>query len=169
MAEERPIDRFNLGSSESLSIYSLAPTPGHRASPGLPEIVDDADSITPTAPSRLNVPPNPFNTSPLGTSSNSSAVQLHQQRQSQKYFRSRRVKKGEAPQSWKTKKDPREKWVTIIPLIGLALGFALAGFLVYDGLQTVVHHNYKLVLDEDWSGGFRTDVWLKEAQVGGYG
>ena len=72
-------------------------------------------------------------------------------------------------QPWKAKKDPKEKWVTIIPLIGLALGFAIAGFLVYDGISSVIHHKYCPVLDEDWSGGLNSAVWTKEAEVGGFG
>lgn len=67
------------------------------------------------------------------------------------------------------KKDPREKWVTILPLIGLALGFCLAGFLIYDGLKTVVKHDYCMVLDDDFSGGIDPKVWTKEAEVGGFG
>ena len=67
------------------------------------------------------------------------------------------------------KKDPREKWVTIIPIIGIVIGFALAVFLIYDGLQTVVNHTYCSVLDEDWSEGFNDKVWTKEVEVGGFG
>ncbi len=79
------------------------------------------------------------------------------------------MKKGEVERPWMDKKDPREKWVTIIPLIGLFVGFALAGFLVWDGLRTVVNHVYCPVLDENWSGGFNERVWTKEAEVGGFG
>ena len=59
--------------------------------------------------------------------------------------------------------------MTIIPLIGLALGFAFAGFLVYDGLKTVINHEYCPVLDEDFSGGLDPKIWTKEAEVGGFG
>lgn len=115
---------------------------------------------------------NPFDTpfvSRPGSVNASSSIALHQQGLSQRYFHSRRVRKGEVERPWLDKKDPREKWVTIIPLIGLALGFALAGFLVYDGLKTVVNHVYCPVLDEDFSGGFNTRIWTKEAEVGGFG
>lgn len=67
------------------------------------------------------------------------------------------------------KKDPREKWVTIIPLIGLALGFAFAGFLVYDGLKSVINHEYCPVINEDFSNGLDSKIWTKEAEVGGFG
>ncbi|KAI9841999.1 MAG: hypothetical protein M1838_003326 [Thelocarpon superellum] len=85
------------------------------------------------------------------------------------YFRSRRVRKGEVQKPWLNRKDPKEKWVTIIPLIGLGIGFLLAGFLVYDGLQTVVNNTYDLILDEDFSGGLDPKIWTKEVEVGGYG
>ena len=67
------------------------------------------------------------------------------------------------------KKDPREKWVTIIPLIGIAVGLALAGFLIWDGLRSVVTHKYCSVLDEDWSQGINSKVWTREVELGGYG
>jgi hypothetical protein len=84
------------------------------------------------------------------------------------YFRSRRINKDEIEQAWLDKKDPREKWVTIIPIIGFCLGLAVAALLIWMGLWTVVDHNYCLVLDEDFS--FWNDkVWTKEVEVGGYG
>jgi hypothetical protein len=87
----------------------------------------------------------------------------------QRYFHSRRVKKGEVEQPWKKIKDPKEKWVTIIPLIGIAIGIGLAGFLVYDGLASVVHHKYCPVLSDDFSSGLNANIWTKEAEVGGFG
>jgi hypothetical protein len=87
----------------------------------------------------------------------------------QRYFHSRRVRKGEVEQPWKKNKDPKEKWVTIIPLVGLFLGFCLAGFLIYDGIRSVVHHTYCPVLSDDFSGGLNTNIWTQEAEVGGYG
>lgn len=59
--------------------------------------------------------------------------------------------------------------MTIIPLIGLALGFGIAGFLIYDGMKSVVRHKYCPVLDEDFSQGLRDNIWTKEAEVGGFG
>ena len=85
------------------------------------------------------------------------------------YFRSRRMQpdqRDERPE--RGPKDPREKWVTIIPLIGLALGLVLAAYLVVSGLFTVQHHNYTLILDENWSQ-FDTKIWTKESNVGGFG
>ena len=110
-----------------------------------------------------------FFSRPQSVTASSSALNLHQQEMSQRYFHSRRVKKGEVERPWLNKKDPREKWVTIIPLIGLALGFALAGFLVYDGLKSVTFHDYCKVLEDDFSGGLNSKIWTKEAEVGGFG
>lgn len=130
------------------------------------------DHITPM-PKGQGPGTNPFS-SPWASgrasvNASSSALNIHQQAQQQKYFHSRRVKKGEIERPWLDRKDPREKWVTIIPLIGLALGFAFAGFLIYDGMKTVVKHEYCSILDDDFSGGFNTDVWTKESEVGGFG
>lgn len=87
-----------------------------------------------------------------------------------RYFRSRRVKKGEVEKPWLNKKDPREKWVTIIPLIGVAIGLAIAGFLIYDGLKSVQNHTYCPVLLEDFSSGeLNPSIWIKEVEVGGFG
>ncbi|MCJ1483495.1 hypothetical protein MMC06_003663 [Schaereria dolodes] len=137
--------------------------------PGTPEYTPFNDAISPAPSHRVNPFASPFASRPASTRASSSAVDLHQQGLSQRYFHSRRVRKGEVERPWMDKKDPREKWVTIIPLIGLAVGFALAGFLVYDGMKTVVNHTYCQVLDEDWSGGFNDKVWTKEAEVGGFG
>ena len=118
---------------------------------------------------RTNPFNSPFQSRPGSLRPSSSAVDLNQQALAQRYFHSRRVKKGEVERPWMNRKDPREKWVTIIPLVGIAIGFLLAGFLVYDGMKTVVSHTYCPVLDEDFSGGFNTKVWTKEAEVGGFG
>ncbi|MCJ1308483.1 hypothetical protein MMC25_002136 [Agyrium rufum] len=125
-----------------------------------------SDNITPLP--RTNPFGTPFTSRP-GSIRNSSAVDLHQETLRQRYFHSRRVRKGEVERPWLNRKDPREKWVTIIPIIGILVGFGLAGFLVYDGLKTVVNHVYCPVLDEDWSEGFNTKIWTKEAEVGGFG
>lgn len=155
-----PRDYYGTASSSAIN------TPLRPRSPDMNE--KNQDHIEPV--------PNPFGTPGMGTpftsrpvSRNASALNLHQQRESQKYFHSRRVQKGEIERPWLEKKDPREKWVTIIPIIGLVIGFAIAGFLIYDGLKTVVHHQYCPVLSEDFSGGFNNKVWTKEAEVGGFG
>ncbi|KAI0162050.1 concanavalin A-like lectin/glucanase domain-containing protein [Xylariaceae sp. FL1272] len=86
----------------------------------------------------------------------------------QRYFHSRRIKKGEIEKPWLDKPDPKEKWVTILPIIGIAVGLAISAFLVYDGVSSVVQHKYCLVLEDTFST-FNTDIWTKEVQVGGFG
>ena len=93
----------------------------------------------------------------------------YQQAPQARYFHSRRIKKGEIERPWLNRKDPKEKWVTIIPLIGIFVGLALSGFLIYEGLQTVHHYVYCPVLEEDFSQGLRSNIWTKEVEVGGYG
>ncbi|KAH6629991.1 glycoside hydrolase family 16 protein [Chaetomium sp. MPI-SDFR-AT-0129] len=87
----------------------------------------------------------------------------------QRYFHSRRVRKGEVEKPWTKQADPKEKWVTILPLIGILIGLGISGFLVWDGIRSVVKHNYCLVLEENWDNGFNEKVWLKEVQVNGFG
>lgn len=77
--------------------------------------------------------------------------------------------KGDIEKPWLEKKDPKEKWVTILPIIGILIGLGISGFLVWDGIRNVVHHKYCPVLDDSFDGGFNTNVWTKEAQVGGFG
>lgn len=111
----------------------------------------------------------PFISTPESRNGSSSAVSVYQQQKQQKYFHSRRVKKGQIERPWLDKKDPREKWVWIIPLIGMFIGLSLAALLIYDGLRAVINHEYCPVLDEEFSRGFDTNVWTKEAEVGGFG
>jgi hypothetical protein len=146
-----------------MSAISTATTPMR---PGTPESRSNpfGDDISP-APGRANPFSSPFNSRPASSFGSSSAVRGLPQR----YFHSRRVRKGEVEQPWRAKVDPKEKWVTIIPLIGLLLGFGIAGFLVYDGLHSVVHHKYCPVFSDDFSSGLNPSIWTKEAEVGGFG
>jgi len=146
-----------------MSAISTATTPMR---PGTPESRRDpfGDDISP-APRNTNPFGTPLTSRPPSSFGSSSAVRGIPSR----FFHSRRVRKGEVEQPWRSKKDPKEKWVTIIPIIGLLIGFGLAGFLIYDGISSVVHHKYCPVLSEDFSGGLNTDIWTKEAEVGGFG
>lgn len=87
----------------------------------------------------------------------------------QRYFHSRRVRKGEVEKPWTKSVDPKEKWVTILPILGIVIGLGISGFLVWDGLRSVAKHKYCPLLDETWGNGFNTKVWMKEVQVNGYG
>ncbi|KPI39642.1 Beta-1,3-glucan-binding protein [Cyphellophora attinorum] len=98
-----------------------------------------------------------------------SALDLRKPKQPNEYFRSRRVKKGNVEKPWMDHKDPKEKWVTIIPLIGMLVGLAISAFFVWDGLQTVVNHSYCPVLDDSFANGLDPAIWTREAEVGGFG
>ncbi|KAF2479745.1 glucan endo-1,3-beta-D-glucosidase [Neohortaea acidophila] len=78
--------------------------------------------------------------------------------------------KGEAQRPWLDKKDPREKWVTIIPLLGILVGLILSGIIVYDGLQTVQQNSYCPIFEVDFATGtLDPKIWTKEVEVGGFG
>jgi hypothetical protein len=90
-------------------------------------------------------------------------------RRGPKDFRSRRVDKTKIQTPWTAHKDPKEKWVTILPVLAIIIGLCASGALVYQGYSSVPRHNYKLVLSDDFSSGFNSDIWTKEIQVGGFG
>ncbi|KAM3075325.1 hypothetical protein ACMFMG_007236 [Clarireedia jacksonii] len=142
------------------------------ADPQTPEVRTDSPATGPATPSQTpnQIAPDPFATPfhsrPVSSVGSGSAVRpLYTQR----YFHSRRIKKDELDQPWKSIKDPKEKWVTIIPILGLLAGLAVAGYLVYDGVHSVVRHKYCPVYQDDFSNGFNTDIWTKESEVGGFG
>ncbi|ORY54694.1 concanavalin A-like lectin/glucanase domain-containing protein, partial [Pseudomassariella vexata] len=106
---------------------------------------------------------------PASSFGSSSALGRGHEERGQRYFHSRRVKKGEVEKPWMDKTDPKEKWVTILPILGIVVGLGISGFLVWDGLRSVVTHKYCMVMEDDFSGGFNTDFWTKEVQLGGFG
>lgn len=113
---------------------------------------------------------NPFATPALST--NASVTHLPPVKHSPPtYFRSRRMKKGTVEKPWLTAtKDKKQKWQTIIPLAGIFIGFALGVYMVYNGWMSVPEHQYCMVYEDDFSSGaLNTDVWTKEAEVGGFG
>ncbi|KAF8540093.1 concanavalin A-like lectin/glucanase domain-containing protein [Trichophaea hybrida] len=123
----------------------------------LEEAITSVGATTPYASAPASIP---------GSTSGFSAPGL---RVPGRYFHSRRIKKGEVSKPWLEKKDPREKWVTIIPCVGLFFGLAICGLLVWLGLRSVVNHKYCPVLMEDWSNGFDESIWTREVEVGGFG
>jgi Glycosyl hydrolases family 16 len=82
-------------------------------------------------------------------------------------FKSRLIK-GNVEKAWLKEKDPREKWVTILPLIGIFIGCGLAAYLGYSGWASIETHNFCMVYEDDFST-FRNDIWNHEVQVGGFG
>ena len=82
-------------------------------------------------------------------------------------FKSRLNKKG-VEKPWLQEKDPREKWVTILPLTGVLIGCGLAAYLGYNGWSSVETHKFCLVYEDNFDN-FNQDVWQHEIQVGGFG
>lgn len=154
---------------------SSAPTP---LRPGTPN-TDASRNLYDNTDSGSNVPgtgTNPFVSpdasrpaSSFESSSGSPYEEPAEAPGGQRYFHSRLVKKGEIEKPWLNKVDPKEKWVTILPLLGILLGLCISGFLVWDGMRSVVKHKYCPVLDEDFSSGLDPSIWTKEVQVGGFG
>ncbi|CAJ2504577.1 Uu.00g119710.m01.CDS01 [Anthostomella pinea] len=136
-------------------------TPGTDRNPFEPERVESQASQR----NGTNPFTSPFISRPPSSFGGSSAFRGET---GQRYFHSRRVKKGEVEKPWLEKKDPKEKWVTILPIVGILIGLAISGFLVYDGLSSVVKHKYCMVLEDTFST-FDTKTWTKEVQVGGFG
>lgn len=89
------------------------------------------------------------------------------------FFRSRRIRKEDlqTPREANTHKDPKAKWTWILPLIGMGIGLAISGVLIYLALRQVgSSHNYCSVLNEDFSSGkLNPNIWTIERQVGGFG
>ncbi|KAF2136574.1 glycoside hydrolase family 16 protein [Aplosporella prunicola CBS 121167] len=132
------------------------------------------DSIAAASTSRNRQAINPFATPHVSspTSREGSAYDFPSNASNvprQRFFHSRRIKKGTVDQPWKDKKDPKAKWVTIIPIVGMLLGLGIAGVLIWDGLRTVTNHEYCPVFAEDFSGGWNDKIWTKEVEVGGFG
>ena len=78
--------------------------------------------------------------------------------QQARYFHSRRIKKDEVQRPWLAKKDPKEKWVTIIPICGVLVGLIASGLLIWDGLKSVQKHVYCPVYASDFASGRCRDL-----------
>ncbi len=90
----------------------------------------------------------------------------------QKYFRSRRIKDVSAiSKPWTEKADPKRKWHTIFPLIGILCGLGLVGLATWQGYTSVINNDYCSIYDVDFTSGghLDPDVWTKEVQAGGFG
>lgn len=147
----------------------LAATPGGASSSS-----PFGDGIESRASHRSSaVGQNPFGTPamsrPASSYESGSGIGNRFEERAQRYFHSRRVRKGEVEKPWLEKRHPKEKWVTILPIIGILVGLGISGVLVWDGIRSVVKHEYCMVLDENFSGGLRDDIWTKEVTVGGFG
>ena len=84
------------------------------------------------------------------------------------YFRSRRIQKGTIDRPELREYDPREKYLTIIPLLGILLGLAFIAILAWNGWASVTTHVYCPVFTDDFSNGFNSTIWTKDVETGGY-
>lgn len=171
---------FHLVLFEKPSTYLFPPShskPTMDSDPGPSGIQprrDPSTSSTPSTPTdpfsdSRSPPTNPFASPDASRPASSFNSLAPRPERAQRYFHSRRIRKGEVEKPWLEKKDPREKWVTILPILGIVLGLGIAGFLVWDGVRSVVRHKYCEVLIEDFSKGLRDSVWMKEVELGGFG
>ena len=172
MTEKTPPEEITRPPVPSMA-STAAPTPVRAGTPSsLRNPFEPHRATSPLQQAAAAVGTNPFSTPALSrpTSSwGSSNVAVNRfEEQSQRYFHSRRVK-GKVEKPWLEKRDPKEKWVTILPILGIIVGLGVSGFLVWDGIRSVVKHNYCLVLEDDFSGGLNNDVWNFEIQSGGFG
>ncbi|KAL2690608.1 concanavalin A-like lectin/glucanase domain-containing protein, partial [Phyllosticta citricarpa] len=89
----------------------------------------------------------------------------------QPYFRSRRTPKGSIETPRASGKSSKDKWLWIIPVIGLLAGVAISGVLVYLQIaDNLASKQYCSILNEDFSSG-RLDpsIWETEVRLGGFG
>jgi len=152
-----------MSSGPSLSAGGSGTQTSSPSTPVIPSIGSLDEAITPIGATT------PYASTPASVPSSTSGFLTPGLRVPGRYFHSRRIKKGEVSKPWLEKKDPREKWVTIIPCVGLFLGLVICGLLVWLGLRSVVNHKYCPVLMEDWSNGFDKSIWTREVEVGGFG
>ena len=111
---------------------------------------------------------NNLSSRPSSLRASSSSFYLHSA--PQKYFKSRRINKGEIQKPWVERKDPKKKWHTIFPVIGIILGLIFTGLLTYQGYSSVINNDYCPIYMEDFSSGHLDEkVWTKEVEVGGFG
>jgi hypothetical protein len=124
-----------------------------------------------TTGSGANTPPtqNPFATPPASVYGAASGF-LSSDSSGTKYFRSRRIRKEDGYEPPVFKKDPKEKWLCIIPLMGVALGIVITGIMIYLKIGNIKSYNYCSVLSDDFSSGvLNPNIWQAEQEVGGFG
>lgn len=85
------------------------------------------------------------------------------------FFHSRRIRKGTIDRPELREKDPREIWITLIPILGFILGVAVVALLAWSGYSSVSRHQYCHVFTDDFSNGFNSTIWTKHVETGGYG
>lgn len=64
--------------------------------------------------------------------------------------------------------DPREKWLWILPVVGLVIGNIIGAFIIYNGYKSVVNHNYCPVYEDDFHQGLDRTIWDADMQLGSH-
>lgn len=120
--------------------------------------------------SRQESDSDPFSAPPSQSSAAVSVAEIYSTAlQRPRYYHSRRLRKDENYSPPQFRREPGEKWLWIIPLIGLIAGFMVSGYLVYSAMGGPPL-KYCPVLDEDFSSGaLNPRIWTKEVEVGGFG
>lgn len=77
--------------------------------------------------------------------------------------------KDDIEHPWFHRTDHREKWQTMIPMMGIIAGLVVGCVFMYDGAASVTQFKYCPVLREDFSLGLNDQMWTKEVEVGGFG
>lgn len=85
------------------------------------------------------------------------------------YFRSRRIRKGTIDRPELRMKDPRDIWITLIPIFGIVLGLTVIGLLAWTGWVSVDNYRYCEVFVDDFANGFNSSIWTKSVETGGFG
>ncbi|OAG05078.1 beta-1,3-glucan-binding protein [Paraphaeosphaeria sporulosa] len=131
----------------------------------------DTASGTPVpAPARSGSANNSTDTATTGRSP--STTKTYHPPGKAKYFKSRLIKdKSKIDKPWLyEKRDPREKWQTIIPMCGFLIGLGIAGFLIWEGYHSVSRNLYCEVMSDNFSSGkLNESVWTTEIGVKGFG
>ena len=130
-------------------------TPTHRNTLGYPFSASGAN--TPGTPGSIRASTTAFHVPTAGKT---------------KYFRSRRIQDvSTIAKPWTEVKDTKKKYHTIIPMIGIFLGFCLVGLACYQGYTSVINHTYCPIYNVDFTTGGQLDekIWTKEVQLGGFG
>lgn len=110
---------------------------------------------------------NPF-TTPSGSTPGTRASSV-QRRPPPPYFKSRRLEKNsKIEKPWLKVKDPRRKWASLLPIIGLFIGCLIGGAIIWGQIRKIDHLEFCTVYEDDFSTGLDEDIWTKEAQVDGF-
>lgn len=113
--------------------------------------------------------PNPFATPNTSIYNGVTSAYARSESGAGKYFRSRRIQKDQHTKPPVFKKDPKEKWLTIMPVTGVLVGLAITGVLIYFKVGRTTTSQFCPILYDDFSQGINPAIWTMEQEVGGFG